>query len=366
MTSRQRFVNTLTGRPVDRVPFIKVFGGTNAIRPEWERDQPGLSRDIDRRLQFEGVYRGWGTTPVNFWMTRRGEPEVLQEDARQVIRRYADGTVERLQKGQDYHHQYLEWPVKTRADWDRVRQRHLDPHDPERFPANWGQLVREYRGRDYPLQLTHGGVYGFARNLMGDEALLYAFYDDPDLVRSIMSGYTDMVLELWTTMVAQVQFDLVEFWEDMASKNGSLISPTLFRQFMAPQYERVVAFARAHGIEIILVDSDGYTDDLAADLVAAGVTALYPFEVGAGCDPAAVRRRFPDLGIIGGLAKECMIDGRDSIDRELTRVRSLLGLGRCIPGPDHFVLSNVSWDSYRYFMEQLRQLILTPPVSSGG
>ena len=37
MTHRERFVRTLTGRKVDRVPFIKVFGGTNAIVPAWER-----------------------------------------------------------------------------------------------------------------------------------------------------------------------------------------------------------------------------------------------------------------------------------------------------------------------------------------
>ena len=40
MNDRERFVNTLTGRPVDRVPFIKVFGGTNAVLPGWEREYP--------------------------------------------------------------------------------------------------------------------------------------------------------------------------------------------------------------------------------------------------------------------------------------------------------------------------------------
>jgi uroporphyrinogen decarboxylase len=362
MTDRERFVRTLTGRQVDRVPFIKVFGGTNAIRPEWEQDHPGLSREIDRLLKFDGVYRGWGTTPVSFWMTRRGEPEILEDDDRHTVRRYADGMVERLQKGGDYHHQYLEWPVKTRADWERVKEKHLDPDDPERFPSNWAQLVVEYRQRDYPLQLTHGGVYGFARNLMGDENLLYAFYDDPDLVHAIMDGYTDLVLAIWERMVDQVEFDLIEFWEDMASKNGSLVSPALFRAFMRPNYERVAAFARDHRIEILLVDSDGYIDDLAAEMVAAGVTAMYPFEIGAGCDVVAVRQRYPELGMIGGLAKECMIHGRETIDAELERARQYIALGRFIPGPDHFVLSNVTWENYRYFMERLREVVLTTPV----
>ena len=31
MNTRERFVRTLTGKPVDRVPFMKVFGGANAV-----------------------------------------------------------------------------------------------------------------------------------------------------------------------------------------------------------------------------------------------------------------------------------------------------------------------------------------------
>ncbi|MBI3986098.1 MAG: hypothetical protein HY343_04225 [Lentisphaerae bacterium] len=359
MNHRERFVRTLTGKAVDRVPFIKVFGGTNAVLPEWKRQEPGLSRTIDSILQFEGVYRGWAITPVNFGLTQRGKPNILEENDSRSVRQFADGTVEILQKGADFHHQTIEWPVKTPADWPRIKDRHLRPDDPERFPADWPNLVKAYRDRDYPLQLTHGGVYGFARQLMGDEQLLYAFYDHPGLVRDIMETYTDLMLTMWTRMAAEVDFDLIEFWEDMASKNGCLISPATFREFMLPQYRRVARFAKEHGIEILLVDSDGLIDELAGLMMEAGVTAMYPFEAGAGCDAAGVRRRHPSLGMIGGLAKECMIYGKEAIDREMEKARRYIELGRFIPGPDHFVLSNVSWGNYRYFMEQLRDVVMT-------
>ena len=274
MTHRERFVRTLTGQPVDRVPFIKVFGGTNAVLPRWEQEQPGLWRDIDRILQFEGVYRGWDTTPVNFGFSQRGQPVVLEENESRAVRRFAEGTVEVLQKGRDYHHQTIEYPVKTAADWQRIKAVHLQAEDPERFPADWPAYVQKYAQRSYPLQLTHGGVYGFARTLMGDEQLLYAMCDAPELVHEIMAYYTDMVLTIWSKMVKDVEFDLIEFWEDMASKNGSLISPEMFRQFMRPQYQRVAAFARQHNIPIILVDSDGRIDQLAELMHEAGVTAM--------------------------------------------------------------------------------------------
>lgn len=359
MNHRERFVRTLTGKDVDRVPFIKVFGGTNAIQPAWEQEQPGLSTSIDRVLQFEGIYRGWATTPVAFGLSQRGQPVILEDNERRSVQRFADGTVEILQKGRDFHHQTIEWPVKGPGDWRRVKAAHLQPDDPERFPDDWLTYVKEYRGRDYPLQLTHGGVYGFARNMMGDEHLLYAFYDTPDLVHDIMDSYTEMVLTIWSRMVLEVEFDLIEFWEDMASKNGCLISPDMFREFMLPNYRRVAAFAKEHKIEIILVDSDGRIDELAALMLEVGVTTMYPFEAGAGCDVDEVRRRYPTLGVIGGLAKEAMIYGKAAIDKEIEKARHLITLGRLIPGPDHFVQSDVSWKNYRYFMERLREVVMT-------
>jgi len=362
MDDRERFINTLTGRPVDRVPFIKVFGGTNAVLPAWEREFPGLRERIDQELGFEGTYRGWDTTPVNFWLSGLGKVEVLEETAQHRIVRTTAGEVTLQRLDGDYHSHTLQWPVSQRPDWERVRALHLRADDPSRFPADWPQRVAAYRDRHHALQLTHGGVYGFVRRLMGDERLLVAMCDDPAWVSEMMATYTTMILQIWEEMVAQVDFDLVEFWEDMASKNGSLISPAMFRHFMAPQYRRVADFARAHGIEILLVDSDGYTDDLAGLMLEAGATALYPFEVGAGCDVSAARRRYPQLGIIGGLDKQAMACGRQAMERELEKARAYIGLGRLIPGPDHFVLSNVSWPDYRYFMQRLRQVILETPA----
>ena len=50
LTTRERFVRTLTGQDTDRVPFMKIFGGTNDVLPAWERDYPGLHTYIDELL----------------------------------------------------------------------------------------------------------------------------------------------------------------------------------------------------------------------------------------------------------------------------------------------------------------------------
>lgn len=359
MTTRERFVNTLTGKPVDRVPFMKVFGGDNAILPHWEQEYPGIGSCIDELLQFEGGYRGWRCTPVNMDPSQLNPVQVLEDSETQVVQRRGDGTVEVAYKVGDYHRHDIDWPIKCLADWREYKARHMQADDPSRFPANWAELVEQYRNRDYPLQLTHRGVYGFCRNRMGDEHLAYAFYDQPELVHDMMDHYTDMAIAIWEKMAAEVDFDLIECWEDMAFRSGSLISPATFREFMTPQYRKLADFARRHGIDIILVDCDGYIEDLTEVMFEAGVTALYPYEVQSDNDVARVRGRFPQVGCVGGLNKQVMAQGREAIDREMDRARELIELGRFIPGPDHFVLSDVDFASYRYFMEQLREVVLT-------
>lgn len=162
-----------------------------------------------------------------------------------------------------------------------------------------------------------------------------------------MDEYTDMVLVMWERLAKDVQFDLIEFWEDMASKNGPFISPATFKEFMKPNYLKVVHFAERHGIEILLVDCDGNIEQLTEMMLDAGITALYPYEVQAG---TTLRQCSTNIqsGIIGGLDKNAMAKGRDAIDQEMEKARQLIRKGRFIPGPDHFVLSDVTFANYHY------------------
>ena len=43
----------------------------------------------------------------------------------------------------------------------------------------------------------------------------------------------------------------------------------------------------------------------------------------------------------------------------MERARALIRNGRCIPGPDHFVLENVTSEGYKKFMRRLREVIMT-------
>lgn len=51
--------------------------------------------------------------------------------------------------------------------------------------------------------------------------------------------------------------DALYIWEDMAYRNGPLISPRLFHEFLVPAGRRITDLSRCYGANLILLDTDG-------------------------------------------------------------------------------------------------------------
>jgi len=359
MNARERFVRVLTGKDCDRVPFMKIFGGTNAVVEKWKDDYPLAHTYIDELLGFEGGYRGWRIAPVNTGLCGAPPDAEVQVTPTERHIRKGDGTlyITMNRDGHFFNH-IAEYPVKNFNDWLNIKQNYMDPFDPVRFPKDWRVFADLYAARDYPLQLTCGGVYGFARHMLGDELLCYSLYDAPELVADVMDTYITMCIDIWKKMSIYIHFDVIECWEDMAYNSGPIISKEHFDFFMAPQYRRIRGFAEEAGIPLVLVDSDGYIMELSKWMYETGVNSMYPFEVQAGNSVETIRAALPGMGCIGGLDKECMARGKPAMDAELDKAAKLIPLGRFIPGPDHFVLENVPFDNYIYFMRGLKRVVM--------
>jgi len=99
--------------------------------------------------------------------------------------------------------------------------------------------------------------------------------------------------------------------------------------------------------------------------VEGGVNIVFPWETQFGLDITEVRRRHPGLGMMGGINKYALAHGREAIDRELEKVPFMLEQGRYLPGLNHGVPPDVSWDHYRYFYDRLREMIEKHPPRPG-
>lgn len=357
MTDRERFLACLRGDPVDRPPYWLFWGPWRTTRARWVRE--GLPADCDVRSML-GSDKPPVSVPVNCGPCPRMERQVLEEDEDFVVFTDSWGIRRRDYKHGESMSEFLQFPVATRRGWEVYKEERLDPDHPERLAGNWRELAAEWEELGYPIQLGYYpdvGVFGGLRWLLGDEECLISFYTQPDLVREIMDHLTSLYLAVFARVVEEVRVDVIHIWEDMCGRQGPLISPRHWSEFLGPNYRRIRDFARRHDIAVISVDTDGDPNPIIPNMMTAGVNYLFPFEVAAGCDVNEIRARHPELGMMGGIDKRALAVGTGAIDRELARIAPAVEKGRYIPELDHLVPDDVSWENYRYYAEALRQLV---------
>ena len=361
MTNRDRFVKLMRGEPVDRAPFFPCFWAWPQTLERWYAE--GLSPDADWKALcgFDGDMRQM--LPVNGFLNPQFAEEVVSEDAE--TRTWVDrfGVRKRDRKDGGSMPEFLGYAVQCRADWERIRDERLQPEMLGRVPEDWQTWKSTLRDRTEPYYAGDLpiGFFGGPRELLGVERLSYWFYDEPALLAEIMDHLCDLWIAVYSQALADAPIDFFFIWEDMCFKNGPLVSPALFRQFLLPRYKRFTAALRDAGVDIIMVDSDGDVRLLIDLWLEGGVTCLFPWETQMGLDIVAVRKRYPTLQMIGGVNKAVLAYGREAIDAELAKIPFMLRSGRYLPAVDHAIPPDVSWDDFRYYCEKLKGMIEQHP-----
>lgn len=285
------------------------------------------------------------------------EPKVLKEEGNTLTMINQGGqTVKVLKDHPQKMPMYLDHPVKDWATWKEYKKR-LDPTTPERWPAHWESFVDKMNTRDYPVILGVGSLFGFLREWMGLERLLYTFYDDPKLIEDMMDTMVDLELEVIKRTVKDIKVDQASFWEDMCYKTGPLISPTMFRKFMMPRYKKITELLLKNGIDIIYVDSDGNVNELIPLWLECGIKYVWPLEVAAGNDAVALRKKYGHNLILGGnIDKRALLKGKEAIREEvMSKVPFLLEGGGYFPTIDHLVPPDITLENYQYYINTMRE-----------
>jgi uroporphyrinogen decarboxylase len=361
MNDRERFIATILGEPVDRPPYWLFWSPWERTWRRWEAE--GKSKHItDIRKSFDSDQPPLAL-PINCGPCPKIKPRILEEDEDYFIHIDSWGIVRREYKHGESMSEFLDFPVKTREEWQRFKATYLNPDSPERLTGDWEEKGKDWMAKGYPIQLGYYpdvGVFGTVRWLLGDEQGLIAFYTMPDVVQDIMEHMTTLYLTVFEKVVQKVRVDVIHIWEDMCYRNGPLISPRHWESFMGPSYRRIKSFANEHGIPILSVDTDGNPDKITPPMMKAGVNYLFPMEVAAGCDVNTWRVKYPTLGMMGGIDKRALTKGPDAIKQELQRIKPLLHSERYIAALDHLIPDDVSWDNYCYYAAALRKLVGKP------
>lgn len=356
MTNRERFFNTLRFEPVDHPPLM-LGGPWHETAQRWQAE--GMPAGVDLHDYF-GVepYRLIYVGPQTRVFPDFGH-EVLEEDDEYVILRNNYGAIvkRRREMAQSGAEQYLEYPIKGPQDKEWLAER-LDPDHPGRWENDWQEKLEEHRGQPQSLCLIDfGSFFGDLHERMGTEQIAVAYYDMPDFIH----WYNDRIATLCERGIERVLplggVDFMGGHEDMAYKGASIISPKMFREFMMPYYKRTVGKAKELGQWIFYMDSDGDLRQLLPHWLEVGVNLVSPCEVAAGMDVGELRAEYgKDLLLVGGIDKRALAAGKEQIMKELEKRYETAELGGYIPGVDHGVPPDVSWENYCYYVEVSKEL----------
>ena len=362
-TVRERFRAAALFRKAGALPRFEAMGFWDQTLARWRTE--GLPADRSP-WEFFGLEQFMDNAPAGIaYHTDRVisnaywppfEELTLEETAEYRVARLADGIVARELKGGTSVPQFIEYPLRGEQDWPAIRER-LDPNLPERY-SEVPSVAAQTRGRAYVLRFGICGAYGFLRNLFGPEQLCYALYDAPQFIHRLLDHWVHFNCSLADRLCPAIDFDYVFLWEDMAYKNGPLLSPAHFRLFILPRYKELIAhLRRRHGLDLFMVDSDGDNWELLPLFIEGGVNIFTPLEIAAGMEPLELRRRFPELVLLGGIDKRALLAGGQATRAELERgVPELLAQGGYFPCLDHHVPADVSFEAFCQYLEMLRAI----------
>ena len=360
-----RAYRVFTYQSVDRVPDIEFGYWPQTIRRWLKEGMPAELTAEEQGQMFCGALdRFFGFDKEGEWVSVRGmihppfPEEIIERRENTVVVRDASGVVsEQFTFDQDESSipHFLEFPVKAPEDWAELRERYLADDPIRRMPAEDIERMRAANRDGRTVKFFCTGFYGQLRNWMGMENLSLAFYDEPEMIHAMVDCWAELCALQIERLPEDIRIDQVDWWEDMAGRNGPLVSPAHFAEFIQPAYRRVMTAARKRGCVLSSVDSDGNPHALIKHWLAEGVNIMFPIEVGTWhASIAPWREQYGrELRGVGGMDKKVFAQDRTAVEAEVERLRPLVELGGFIPCPDHRIPPDAEWDNVRYYCDRM-------------
>lgn len=352
---REEYLDHMTFKSNERPLFTETFGPMVGLKDEWA--QQGASPEELDLSAFRYCRPMLGHVPVNVcWMG--GPPLVmLEEDDDSFTARDHMGRTIKLFKKVATLPLPLDYPVRNMDDWLKVKPHYL--FSEERFGQDWERVAREHREAGRVVTVRIPGGFDEPRQLMGEEGVCVAYYEQPEIIHDMLSTFAATSLRVLERVAGIVQIDQLSVHEDMAGKSGPLAGPKQIAGFIGPYYRRVWDFLRGQGARVFFQDSDGDMSPVLEAFVDAGLNAAGPMEPTGQNDMVAMRARFGTrLAFTGGIDKHVLRRSPEAIDAELEyRLPPMLRTGGCVLGLDHRIPNGTSIENYRYYINKVWEIL---------
>lgn len=351
MTDRERFINQMHYKPVDRC-FNMEFGYWDENFELWPLFKNNNIKNNPEADQFFNFDR-FETIGGNIWMSPSFEQKIIEETATTKIYINGDGLLAEVPKDKhDTIPHFIKSSIITPEDWEKCKEERFRRDDPRRKIDIEILKNRHPEDRDYPLGVNCGSMIGKIRDMLTFEGLAYACFDYPEMVEDMVETCCVLVEDFLDQVLPHFDFDFASGWEDICFKNGPIVTVSFFKDVVMPRYKRIKAKLVKHGIDIWFIDCDGDVRPILPYFLEGGINCLFPFEVNGCAHPAELLDEYgKDLRIMGGFDKMQLGKGKEAIKAYMDTLVPLVERGGYIPFCDHRCPPNVTPEDYLYYLD---------------
>ncbi|HHV81143.1 TPA: hypothetical protein GXX44_05590, partial [bacterium] len=209
MTSRERFVETLTFGKPDKIPLMPGGPRESTLKRWREEGLPEGKNYYSALLEILGIEKEKEEERidlgVSFKMIPQFEEKIIEHrDGHYIVQDWMGAIVEisdqydytYLREAKDFvTRKWYKFPVEDYSDWEEMKKRY-DLNSPGRFPEDFEDRCRRVQDRSYVLSLSFDGPFWQLREWCGLENLCIFMIERPDFVKEMIDFWAGFVLEV--------------------------------------------------------------------------------------------------------------------------------------------------------------------------
>lgn len=241
--------------------------------------------------------------------------------------------------------------AKSVRDVEALPSPQIEPGD--------ASIVADYHAAGYPVLGYAGSIYEWSWWLRGMERFMIDLAEGSVLaeaiIRKVESHTTSLALA-----TARLGVDVLCMYDDAGTQRGMQISPALWRRYIKPAWQRVLAAVRSEFPDVrFFLHSCGNIGSIIPDVIDLGFDILHPLQPEC-LDFAAVYRQYgKQIALCATLSsqKTLPFGMPDDVRREVRRLADVVRDDRrCILMPSNILQPETPWENIVAMADEVRAL----------
>ena len=350
MTGKERMQRILKHQPVDRIGLFEHFWN-DTYKTWYEQGHVPGGQSFEDHFQFD-MQECWA---FNLVADLDFKQQVVAEDEDTITFLDGNGAILRRHKFHDTTPEHVDFTVKEREDWEKIKPLLLNP-DPRRINFEGYRKVKKAAADAGRFFVWSGvNVFECIHPVCGHENMLVGMALDPDWVRDMAETYAKLTVELQKILFEQEGYpDGIWYYEDMGYKGSPFMSPQMYREIIKPSHIYTIHYAKEHNLPVIM-HSCGFVEPLLPDMIDAGIDCLQVIEIKAGMDLLKLHKLYGDrISFMGGIdVRTLYTNDSQVVLEELEKKIPLVKQGyNYVLHSDHSIPKTVDYEVYRYFIDK--------------